>query len=99
MRRQHQQSPTPCQVQPPSSQTISPMGVSHQVTIESTPSVISEMSCLSEHDSLFQKRKGTPPRSPCDIVFKESPLLTVKSHDNVSVCLFIKYILICYCKQ
>lgn len=89
MRRQHQQSPIPRKVQPPSSQTISPMGVSHQVTIESTPSVISEMSCLSKHDFLFQKRKDTPPRAPCDIVFKESPLLTVNSHDNVSVCLFI----------
>ena len=56
--------------------------------IETRPYVVSEMSCLSEHDILLQKSKDTPPHTPCNIVSEESPLLTVKSplYDNVSIC-------------
>ena len=56
------------------------------MTIQTIPSVTSEMSYVNKHDPLLPDSKDTPLTTPCNTFFEESSSLLMESlsHDNVS---------------
>ena len=95
IRRQHQQSLTPLQVQPSQSQPTSSYVVTHQLLFTLTepslsgiitttiqePSVVSEISGVNKHDLLLSSNNTST--TPCDIEFEESMIKSILP-DNAS---------------